>query len=535
MRQTPLLLAGLAACAGETWTTTEAVVVHLSLPDGPVLDPKLDEDPTLGILLTVDESPEGQTCLATLRAEHSAGQTRTWTPTDSVAAGDSLQMSWDGLDDDGLYFDPGAVQLMATAQCEGGASGTEELSLHVVRLGPVEINLRGGDDGDDIPLAYHMLNLVEAGVTLIDDATPEFYSGGDPERDMGDLDDNDGSPRPAPEAWTNPDVPPFYTGDGFYYDLPTACVAGSVPHLRVTAGATAVSVRDAVPIPATGLGLSAQDLPAIRWAPEGLTPSGDDTWSPGQTVELQGSALPNALGRHELSVTWGWEVSWEDQWIPIPGSWQTRHPLYLLADTPALADGEELGFAPGVAWVGVLDDLADTLQGLDPTTDTILDNIREALNHDPYLAYNPNDSAYTDYQGAYVYWDWIWLDLSGWLARQDGIDLYCHSVSCLLSTLAGMWGVDAPQQVLGVGFTTNQTRAAGSETWQRWSFTSHSVVSPDGGLTIWDASIDLDGDDDPYDQPVEPLCPLGMPVDEYLWRLTYDDIAIVNSGSCYFR
>jgi len=98
---------------------------------------------------------------------------------------------------------------------------------------------------------------------------------------------------------------------------------------------------------------------------------------------------------------------------------------------------------------------------------------------------------------------------------------------------SGSVGVDAPQQVIGVGFTTNLTRAAGSETWQRWSFNSHSVVSPDEGATIWDASIDLDGDDDPYHEPIDEVAPKGLDGEEYLWRLTYDSVSIVNSGHCY--
>ena len=52
---------------------------------------------------------------------------------------------------------------------------------------------------------------------------------------------------------------------------------------------------------------------------------------------------------------------------------------------------------------------------------------------------------------------------------------------------------------------------------------------------LWDASIDLDGDDDPYNEPVEAVSPMGMDGEEYLWRLSYDEIGIVNSGLCYFH
>ena len=89
--------------------------------------------------------------------------------------------------------------------------------------------------------------------------------------------------------------------------------------------------------------------------------------------------------------------------------------------------------------------------------------------------------------------------------------------------------------MLGVGFTTNQTRAAGTDSWQRWGFNSHSVVTPDGGETIWDSSIALDGDDEPDSEPIEEVMPRGMDGAEYFWRLTYDDISIVNGGLCFIR
>jgi hypothetical protein len=108
-------------------------------------------------------------------------------------------------------------------------------------------------------------------------------------------------------------------------------------------------------------------------------------------------------------------------------------------------------------------------------------------------------------------------------------------MSCLLSTLGNTWGVDARQLVLGIGFRTHLTRAAGDEDWLIWSFNSHSVATIDAGDAIWDASVDLDGDDDPGRSPVEPLAVTGLPIGEYLERLTADEIEIVNEGKCWVR
>ena len=62
-----------------------------------------------------------------------------------------------------------------------------------------------------------------------------------------------------------------------------------------------------------------------------------------------------------------------------------------------------------------------------------------------------------------------------------------------------------------------------------------SVVSPDDGGTIWDSSVALDGDDDPYEEPIDEIMPVAMDGDEYMWRLTYDDIEIINQGLCYIE
>jgi hypothetical protein len=161
--------------------------------------------------------------------------------------------------------------------------------------------------------------------------------------------------------------------------------------------------------------------------------------------------------------------------------------------------------------------------------------LRGYLYTDPWVIYDPGVAAYSEYDGAYITWDSITSDLSAWLDRDAGLRLYCHSMSCLLSTLGNSWGADAQQLVLGVNFRTNQTRAANDEDWLRWSFNSHSVATIDDGALIWDASVDLDGDDEPSSTPVEPVDVVGMPIDEYLWRLSGDDIGVVNDGKCWVR
>ena len=71
-----------------------------------------------------------------------------------------------------------------------------------------------------------------------------------------------------------------------------------------------------------------------------------------------------------------------------------------------------------------------------------------------------------------MYWDNITAQLSPFLDRGAGLSLYCHSMSRMLSALAGNHGVFAEQLVLGINFNTNHTWAAGTTEWRRWSFNS---------------------------------------------------------------
>ncbi len=540
MRWGPSVLLLLAACGPTevvTWYS-DTVEVELVWVSPTVLDPKLSGEPLLEAELSVPVAPEEESCEAALTATHRDGTQHAWILDEPLADGGSTAVSWDGRGSDGLAFDPGVVQLAATVRCEGGASASAAVDAWIVRLGVVEVDLgEQPDDGGLVPLAFHKLDLLTPGVTELDGVVPEWRSfPGD--QAVADLDDDLGEPRDPPESHGDPDMPPWGDGDpdDSAHSLPAAYAAGSRARLTATVGSAAVSQRSGAAVSPLGVLITAQDAPPVlRLRAQDLQPVDPDaTYAAGGGYAFDSTALPETLGRHELAVRWSFQALAEEGWVDLQGWQDTTHEVWTTAGESALRDGVDRGFAPGVTWIGVLADLEDAVTGLDPDAAQLLDAVREYLHHDDWLVYNPSDSAYTDYAGSYIYWDYIWVGLSEWLDRDDGIELYCHSVSCLLSTLAGHWGVDAPQQVLGVGFETNLARAAGTDSWGRWSFNSHSVVSPDEGATIWDASIDLDGDDDPYNEPVEPVSPMGMEGEEYFWRLTYDDIGIVNAGRCYF-
>ena len=187
-----------------------------------------------------------------------------------------------------------------------------------------------------------------------------------------------------------------------------------------------------------------------------------------------------------------------------------------------------------VAWIGVLDEVNEAVAGL-PADDhfALMDNLRDQLHEDPFLVYDPSDSAYSSFEGSYITWDYTWVEMSDWLARSSGVHLYCHSLACVLSSEANHLGLPAEYVTLAYNFQTHLTRAAGTEDWQRWSFNSHGVVTVDGGEHIWDAAVDYDGDEDPDSEPVTAVSAKGTPFDEYLELLTADEIGQVNGGTCF--
>lgn len=508
----------LLACASDP--LRGAPDVSVALPGGVVLDPKLD-GAVLPVGASVRPFATGD-CAATATLTNEVGQERVLdlplAPEGPALTGAA---EWDGRDADGVPFDVGAVAAIVTATCgEARSSGTGE--LWILRLGVAAVDFgEGSDPAAHVPLAFHKSDLLTPAVQVIDALTPEYAVAAA----VSDLDLDDGSPRPAIPVWGDPAVPPWGDADPGAVDVnvPAGVVAGAAAHLTVTPGAVAINARTRTPTPAIPEG-----APALRVRVGDVTAA----WEPGVSLDIPLS--DDGLGRSDVPLPWRWEVVAEDDGsTPVPGSVTTTHRIYRTAGPSQLRDGAAIGAAPPVPWVATLEELAPVVEGLPADPAAVLDALRDHLHENPWVIYDPNDSDYSGYQGQYIYWEYTWSELTEWLDRDSGVRLYCHSMSCLLSVLAGSQGVYAPQQVLGVGFYTNLTRAAGTTDWLHWSFNSHSVVSPDDGATIWDASIDLDGDDDPSSMPVEPVSPKGMPGDEYLWRLTYDDISIVNSGLCY--
>ena len=491
---------------------------NISLDGGLVMDPKLLGDPALAMSFSMEEAED---CEAAILVSNGIGQIRTLSnPDDST--------SWDGRDDEGRAFDPGEATIKLTAVCDGAEQEVAQTEAYIVRLGPSLIDLMSPEGASgQVGLAYHKKSLIEVDISPVGER-PEYKQ--EPQGVLGSgIDRDDGSARPAVALWTNAHIPPWADGEVTQHNVPTGYIAERAMAAMVELDDVAIS--EARHIAVSSWGPEPEKIPAIRLASNGAL------IEPGESLEVALGNAASTMGKHIQTVEWTFETEDKDgTWHPIPGMFETEHAYYVLAGEPALLDGSSFGASPAVPWIGVLEDTSEQFEGVPATTEDTLDTLRDYLFNHEYLIYDPGSGTYSDFDGPYMYWSSITAQVSSFLDRREGLSLYCHSMSCMLSALAGNHGVRAEQIVLGVNFTTNLTRAAGTDSWRAWSFNSHSVVTPDDGETIWDASIALDGDDEPDDDgEIDEVMPKGMTGDEYMWRLTYDDIGIINQGLCYIE
>ena len=490
----------------------------VGLTSGHVIDPKLMGEPILPISVTLTDT---ETCETTLIFSNGIGQTHT-------VASPEETTDWDGRDEEGHAFDPGVVSIQLNASCGKDERTLDQATAYIVRLSPHIIDLASpADEPGQVGLAFHKKSLLDSNVSPVGER-PEYKQ--EPVGVLGSaIDRDDGTPRPSVPLWANAHVPPWTEGEVKQHNVPTGYVTGSPIMAMVEFDSVAVS--EARHIAVSPWGPEPEKAPTVRLV------SNEALVTLDAPVEIALGEAAGTMGRHILTIDWRFESEGEDgAWHPIPGMFETHHAYYVLAGQPALLDGSDFGASPAVPWIGVLEDTAELFEGVPATIEDTLDTLRDYLFYHDYLLYDPGSGTYSDFEGDYMYWSSITAEVSSFLDRREGLSLYCHSMSCMLSALAGNHGVRAEQIVLGVNFTTNLTRAAGSDNWRAWSFNSHSVVTPDDGETIWDASIALDGDDAPDDDDsIEEVMPRGMSGEEYMWRLSYDDIGIINQGLCYIE
>ncbi len=287
-----------------------------------------------------------------------------------------------------------------------------------------------------------------------------------------------------PEPWWQNQYPPFHYRDSLSYNLPV------VVHRR------------------------SDILIDMEWEGyvNGLSVSVDGgEFLP--LTELHSLRPSETVGSKLRTVKYGFRIG--D--VKIPGEYQTEHIVYTIFDEPVLLDASLWGGSPALPWLQAISLCAEWCQG-DLTVESATHHIRQAIIYDLGFYYSGRN--YTHYDGSYTDWDRIHLEFADFLDMSLGDRLYCHDVACAFSAFAGNFGINLPYVYLGIGFSTNPIRGIGHDSWTTFSWTAHSVNSLNDGETVYDACLNLDGDDNPASSPHEDLDVSDIPLSEYLDRLS---------------
>lgn len=469
----PMLLVLLAACEPDG-VTLDSDDKEPAAPIIEVSDPGAF-DPILGGPVTVTATSDGGTpTIEILAADGSV-----------VASGDG-SVTWDGRLD-GTWAAPGAYGVEVNVTDKGtGLSSSATAQLGLVRVGIASV-FADGDDGvtaERVPLYwYKSRQLQDAAdpvttIAALDDgaALLSFPAVG---TDLGSAD----------EALAQPVA--------FPYD--------SRPILTLLPGTS-------VAMPASGLDEVEVDVAIDGWEVISGNPMAD-----GVPVVLQKvDALATTPGVVEGELVVRFEAGGKTF-----GSQAVPYRAYALFAAPTWdASGPEY-----TAWVAAVDPALRGIQGVEPTSSAVIDALVEWIYFESGLSYDTvaGASAYTTYTNG-------WLDaefsFTAFLERRRGTIVNCTDCASILLTYANMVGARLDYTIILENFQLNQIKAIGGDEFSNCPFGSwgcgfsyHAVTTNDAGGTIWDATLALDGDEDPGSLPSEELLVQTIDGEEYLDRL----------------
>jgi len=385
------------------------------------------------------------------------------------------EVSWDL----GLTPAPvGAYTQRAVLLADGQEVAVAERPVWVVRVGVTE----GTFTGDRIPLLWH-----DAG------GEGQYWSdrGDGASFSLSAIDDG-ATATPFPPLWDDRDSPPE---DLTSATLPVAYPWNSRPTLVFTAAG------DTAGAPLT-LGI------------EGWTCVDQDDGKRACTAD---APLAESVGIHETPLALTWSTPSGEmarQSLPVR--------LYLMLGPPGF-DRPEVPYQP---WVAVVDDVLGAIQGVEPTEAAVTAAIVEHVYRDLSLAYDTRSGA-----SAYVQYDWnsyndATLDLSSFLSRRRGSIVNCTDCAGLVQAFSNMVGAPLDYSIILSNFDLNYIQAIGYDEYTHCpfgnrgcGFSYHAVTTPDDNLTIFDATLALDGDSDPGSSPHTELLVQSVDGDEYLDRL----------------
>jgi hypothetical protein len=180
-------------------------------------------------------------------------------------------------------------------------------------------------------------------------------------------------------------------------------------------------------------------------------------------------------------------------------------------------------------WVAAIDPALRAIDGTAPEHDAVVNALVEWVYTELDLEYDTQWGAsyYTEYRQND--WERGHFQFEAFLERSYGSVVNCSDSASILSAYANMVGAHLNYVILLEDFALNFIQAIGGDSFTQcpfgpWGcgFSYHAMTTDDGGETIWDATLALDGDELPGSTPNTAMLVRAVPGAEYLWRLSPD-------------
>jgi hypothetical protein len=179
--------------------------------------------------------------------------------------------------------------------------------------------------------------------------------------------------------------------------------------------------------------------------------------------------------------------------------------------------------------VAAIDPALRAIEGTPATREAVLSALVDWIYNDNGLSYDTRygASAYT----VYIRNDWeaAEFDMAAFLDRRYGSVVNCTDCAGIIVGFGNMLGAMAEYAIIGWNFDLNYILAIGGDNYTQCPFGTggcgfnyHAVTVSETGESVWDATLALDGDDEPDHTPNALLMVEEIPADEYLDRLTPD-------------
>ncbi len=429
------------------------------------------------------------------------GGARIWTAAGELAAGEVAEARWE----DAAVANTGLLSWrVAFEAAETGLTDEQAGEIAAVRCGftAAWTEQDEGETALQIPLYWHL------SMTLQDPARALVTLAG--------LEDDEGAPL---------DFPPPTDELSIHYNTdemvePSGWTWDSRPMLSLLVGEGSQL---------GGLGLEGAE---ISLEVEGWTVLSEGPLAPGEHVLIQRDApLSDFLGVVEETLELrfvaadpaggeGWALG--SQALPLR--------MYALYGEPSF-EREGPVYCP---WVAAIDPALRAIDGVEPDPEAVLDALVEWIFNDLGLTYDTRygASSYASYRGG---WDTGHFNMTDFLTLRFGEVVNCSDCAGILTSYANMLGARLAYLTILRNFSLNEILAIGQEEYtscpfgpSSCGFSYHAVTTTGGAEWIWDATLALDGDEDPGSEPWEVMMVEKVAGEEYLERLvrsgdaTYD-------------